>query len=151
VPSERTWDHEDCPRDDCEGELEQQDKFNVMCLSCEDVFSHYRRGSFHWLEDSDFETVAKKKLVTDGGEVDPSEPWFVAGLPDPVAAECVSEGTCQYRDCLSDADYRVEWSNGDQRTTSLICDDCSQDNKVWVRENDLLDAEGVLLGGGGRE
>lgn len=65
--SERCWDHEDCPLDDCDGELQQQDKFNVMCLDCEAVFSHYRRGCFHWLK-KDFETVAKKKrAVTDGG------------------------------------------------------------------------------------
>lgn len=35
---ERFWDHEDCPHDWCDGEIQQQDKYNVMCLDCEAVW-----------------------------------------------------------------------------------------------------------------
>lgn len=62
------WDHENCPRDDCEGELQQQDEFNVLCLSCEDVWTHYNTGSEHILITPDQETVARKPhAATDGG------------------------------------------------------------------------------------
>jgi hypothetical protein len=27
------WDGKDCPRNGCDGELQQQDRINVMCLS----------------------------------------------------------------------------------------------------------------------
>lgn len=61
------WDHEDCPRDDCEGELEQQDEYNVMCLSCEHVWGHFNTGSEHVLVTSDQEIAVRKKIVaTDG-------------------------------------------------------------------------------------
>jgi hypothetical protein len=65
---ERTWDDEPCPRDGCEGELQQQDDYNVMCLECEDVFVHVTDESKHYLTDQDHTTAAEKeKLVTDGG------------------------------------------------------------------------------------
>lgn len=62
------WDHEDCPLDDCDGELQQQDKFNVMCLGCEAVWTHVKSGTKHYLQTEDFETVAEKPVaMTDGG------------------------------------------------------------------------------------
>lgn len=62
------WDHEDCPRDDCDGELQQQDRFNVMCLSCEHVWMHWKDETDHVLETEDHETVARKpRVATDGG------------------------------------------------------------------------------------
>lgn len=65
------WDHGDCPRDECDGELEQQDRFNVMCLSCESVWGHAKMGDKHYLQTEDFETVAEKPVTaTDGGRVD---------------------------------------------------------------------------------
>lgn len=61
---------------------------------------------------------------------------------EPVAAERVDDGTCSYADCEHDADYRVEWEAApDIRETALICEDCSRTKRVWVVENDLLDAE----------
>jgi hypothetical protein len=54
------WDHEDCPHDDCEGELEQQDEFNVMCLACERVWSHRKDQTHHELVTVDLEVAARK-------------------------------------------------------------------------------------------
>jgi len=63
------WDHEDCPEDDCDGDLEQQDRFNVMCLACEAVWTHVTYESVHRLVTVDDETAAEKKRVaTDGGQ-----------------------------------------------------------------------------------
>lgn len=60
---ERCWDYEDCPRDDCGGELQQQDKINVMCLECEGVWSHVTTATEHYLQTADFEAVAKKNRL----------------------------------------------------------------------------------------
>lgn len=66
--SERLWDHADCPRDGCEGELQDQGDYNVMCLSCNEVFTSYcGTGGLYWLQDESGEKVAEKKAVTDGG------------------------------------------------------------------------------------
>lgn len=68
---EMTWDHEPCPLDGCEGELQQQDDYNVMCLDCEAVFVHVTDDSMHYLVDQNHTTAAEKnKLVTDGGQED---------------------------------------------------------------------------------
>ncbi|ELY68864.1 hypothetical protein [Natrinema versiforme] len=62
------WDHEDCPRENCEGELQQQDQYNVMCLSCERVWTHVRSETTHSLQTANFETVAEKPVtMADGG------------------------------------------------------------------------------------
>lgn len=58
--SELYWDCEDCPRDGCKGELQQQDRYNVMCLDCEEVFAHYRDESTHYLVDENSDTVTEK-------------------------------------------------------------------------------------------
>lgn len=64
-----TWDEEDCPRDDCEGDLQQQDEYNVMCLSCEGVWTHWKDETEHILVTVDHETVARKpRVATDGGQ-----------------------------------------------------------------------------------
>ena len=70
----RFWDDEDCPHDWCEGELQQQDRFNVMCLQCESAWSHirlpatYNEPEKHCLQDADGELWAEKPAVaTDGG------------------------------------------------------------------------------------
>jgi hypothetical protein len=52
------WDGKNCPRDNCEGELQQQDEANVMCLACERVWFHYRRARQHTLANQDGENVA---------------------------------------------------------------------------------------------
>jgi len=66
----RCWDHEDCPRDDCEGELEQQDQFNVMCTTCERIWAHIKWGNSHELQTKRGEKVAEKPIaVTDGGTI----------------------------------------------------------------------------------
>lgn len=65
--TELCWDHEDCPRDGCDGELQQQDRFNVMCLKCERVFTHQKDDDEHRLI-HDCEFVARKpRAMTDGG------------------------------------------------------------------------------------
>ena len=65
--TERCWDHEDCPRVHCDGELQQQDRFNVMCLECETVFTHQKDDNEHRLI-HDCEFVARKpRAFTDGG------------------------------------------------------------------------------------
>lgn len=53
------WDHLDCPRDDCDGELQQQDRFNVMCLLCERAWSHLVTEDYHQLLTEDDEVVSK--------------------------------------------------------------------------------------------
>ena len=66
--TELCWDHEDCPRDDCNGELQQQDRFNVLCLACEGVWTHVKTATEHILQTAEFETVATKPIArTDGG------------------------------------------------------------------------------------
>lgn len=63
------WDQEGCPVDGCDGDLEQQDQFNVMCLTCEEVWTHVKYQSVHRLVNADDETVdEKKRVVADGGE-----------------------------------------------------------------------------------
>lgn len=73
-----------------------------------------------------------------------NEEWLAAGRPEPVAAE-EHDGaeSCAYDDCENDADYRVEWRtiDGGNYSYSTICDECSQENRIWVAENDLLDQE----------
>ncbi|WP_251342405.1 hypothetical protein [Haloplanus halophilus] len=56
----RIWDHEDCPRDACDGELQQQDDFNVMCLSCEEVWGHHKNDEEHYLVSKESNIVARK-------------------------------------------------------------------------------------------
>jgi len=66
--TERCWDNEECPRDNCEGELQQQDKLNVTCLLCEAVWSHVKTRKKHYLQTVDFEIVAEKPVaMADGG------------------------------------------------------------------------------------
>mgnify|MGYP000079442429 CR=1 FL=1 len=80
------------------------------------------------------------ELVTDGGTREHHERWVAAGQPEAMAAETVDSGECGYNDCNSEADYRVQLDD-DNRTTFLCCDDCSRENHIWVRENELLDNE----------
>jgi len=55
------WDNEDCPVDGCDGELQQQDKYNVMCLTCEDIWTHWASGEEDLLVTEDHEIVARKQ------------------------------------------------------------------------------------------
>jgi hypothetical protein len=107
----RYWDHEDCPHDDCDGELSQQDRFNVMCLSCERVWTHYKTESKHKLQTADFETVAEKpRVATDGGET-PTD-----GGSQPVEREAVLERLDELREDSKRADrvYRYVESAHDE-------------------------------------
>lgn len=54
------WDHESCPLGWCDGDLEQQDRFNVMCLSCERAWGHMKDEDYHYLVGSNGESVTKK-------------------------------------------------------------------------------------------
>jgi len=56
---------------------------------------------------------------------------------EPIAAEEVDEGTCDY-ECDKDADYRVEVETGQ---TFLTCQSCSTSNYIYARENELLEQE----------
>ena len=69
-PNGLIWDREDCPEDDCDGELQQQDEFNVMCLSCEVIWSHIAFPTEHQLQTKTGQTVARKdrRVATDGGQ-----------------------------------------------------------------------------------
>ena len=83
------WDHEDCPRDDCEGELEQQDRFNVSCLECRNVWTHVEWGDKHVLQTADGETVAEKPIAkADGGTINRliDEDELRGDLDNPVVA-----------------------------------------------------------------
>lgn len=62
------WTGRDCPEEDCDGDLQQQDWMNVMCLSCERVWMHSRDSKNHKLRTQTFDTVAEEPiLATDGG------------------------------------------------------------------------------------
>lgn len=88
------WDHEDCPRDDCDGELQQQDEFNVLCLSCEGVWTHWTDESDHVLVTETQETVARKpRVATDGGQsVDGTEWEYGDPVVGPSVPKNVREG-----------------------------------------------------------
>lgn len=63
-PAPYFWTDEPCPHDDCDGQLQQQDDYNVMCLDCRSVFVHVA-GDGHHLVDRNNQTVAKR-----GGSAD---------------------------------------------------------------------------------
>lgn len=71
------------------------------------------------------------------------EDWLEAGQPEPLAAEEYDgDDPCTYGGCEEPADYHVWFeATGSVRGSTLMCDGCSQDNRIWVRENDLLDRE----------
>jgi len=56
------WDSDGCPVGECDGELQQQDKFNVMCLSCESVWTHWQSSEEDLLVTEDNEIVARKAI-----------------------------------------------------------------------------------------
>lgn len=63
---------------------------------------------------------------------------------EPSAAETVSEGTCSCHDCNNSAIYRVEI---ECEFTTLICENCSRDHRIWVRANGLLQHQVTVDGG----
>jgi len=69
----RCWDYEDCPCEDCDGNLQQQDRYNVHCRTCERVWTHVKPGNgSHQLQTADGETVGKKPVkMADGADVAP--------------------------------------------------------------------------------
>lgn len=98
--TERVWDHEGCPRDGCAGVLQQQDRFNVACLSCERVWIHVKTKTTHYLQTADFETVVEKPIgMTDGGEHDERVDQSESGTERNPWSEIV-----QARDNLSTAE-----------------------------------------------
>jgi len=76
-----------------------------------------------------FQVVIPK---TDGGLVEHP------GLEAVAAEEYDGAQECDYG-CGSVAEYLVELRLEASSTTSLVCDDCSQEHKLWVQENDLLE------------
>jgi|GEM_PF-2656928 len=66
------WDDVDCPRVQCDGDLQQQDEFNVMCLECEEVWSHVIENDEHLLVSVAGKIIKRKdRVMADGGEIDP--------------------------------------------------------------------------------
>lgn len=127
--SDRCWDHEDCPRDDCDGELQQQDRFNVMCLSCEAVFAHYRRGDRHWLEDEDYETVAQKRMMADGSG-DPDVEEFVERELRRVQG--VARNIADDADDLSGAMIVVADGEGVETYPYVAADEDPREMSLWM-------------------
>mgnify|MGYP000215221440 CR=1 FL=1 len=82
--TELCWDHEDCPRDDCSGELQQQDRFNVLCLSCEGVWTYVKTSTAHLLQTADCETVATKPIAMSDGGQSPGDARIGADVPTAI-------------------------------------------------------------------
>jgi hypothetical protein len=80
-----------------------------------------------------------KPLRADGGVVESDmEAWIAAGCPEPVAADQdVGDRDCDF-ECDRDAEYRVQFDNGH---ITLCCQPCSVRNRLYAKENDLLDNE----------
>lgn len=70
---------------------------------------------------------------------DAHQQWVDAGCPEPRAADRqVDDEPCEYEDCNNDADYRVQWDGG---TLTYCCQRCSEQNRIYAKENGLLDNE----------
>ncbi|WP_338906499.1 hypothetical protein [Salinibaculum marinum] len=75
-----------------------------------------------------------ESVRADGGQQELDEPAIV---PEPVAAdEEVDDEDCAYEVCDSAADYRVQLEND---YLFYCCQECSRRNRVYARENDLLE------------
>lgn len=58
---------------------------------------------------------------------------------EPMAAERYKgDRECPYEGCENTADWFVE---GERGTAFFCCDECSRQNRIWVRENELLRAD----------
>ena len=67
------------------------------------------------------------------------ERWIAAGCPEPIAAdEETGDEDCRFDGCERGADYRVQWDNG---LIMFCCQPCSKQNRIYAKENDLLEAE----------
>jgi len=58
---------------------------------------------------------------------------------EPAAAKEISDGPCDYDDCENDADYRVVLDT--DGITMDTCRQCSQENRIWVEANELLEGD----------
>jgi hypothetical protein len=78
-------------------------------------------------------------LRADGGVVESDmEAWIAAGCPEPVAADkAVGDADCDF-ECDREAEYRVQFDNGH---ITLCCQSCSIRNRLYAKENDLLENE----------
>ena len=82
------------------------------------------------------EVLEDGELVADGGQVADERDGIV---PEPLAAdEQTADNDCQYEDCESAADYRVQLENG---FIFYCCQSCSSQNRIYAKENELLDNE----------
>jgi hypothetical protein len=123
----RYWDHEDCLHDDCDGELSQQDRFNVMCLSCERVWTHVKNESKHKLQTADFETVAEKpRVATDGDN---------RVIEDADSRRC--GGYIRYMECqkcgfVSAGFFSEEPSSPIPKQYCRCCDHDTEQKLVWI-------------------
>jgi len=72
----RCWDDDACPREDCDGRLQQVDRLNVACLECEQGWSHIKTDDEHRLVDAESEIVARKpRMMADGGFRSTEDEW----------------------------------------------------------------------------
>lgn len=96
------WDEEPCPRDECGGELQFQGDFNVMCLECEEAWTHVTTPEHEQLVDIDWNTVTRRpRVATDGGQ---SKARHAAELE--AEAESLVE---LFNDAADDASPELEW------------------------------------------
>ncbi|WP_256545384.1 hypothetical protein [Halobellus inordinatus] len=74
------------------------------------------------------------------GKSDEYREWIEAGAPEAMAAKRLADDTdevCDY-DCDNQAEYRVICDDGIE---FVCCQRCSDYNRVYAKENDLLDAD----------
>jgi len=122
-------DHEACPREDCNSNLQQQDVFTVMYHMCERVWSHYTTGDEHILSTSGQETVARKpRVATDGGvnlrngETRDDDRGHGSG----IVAQQLAEADEETLEQLEGDDDRPNWTpiGDDSADASRRCQNC---------------------------
>lgn len=75
----------------------------------------------------------------DRNEQEADWPW---GVYPTAAREYEGDDGCAYETCENEADYVVQFEgNLEEPVTSKICQPCSNRNRVYAKENDLLEAE----------
>jgi len=114
---------------------------NTKCRDCElaERFEAEDPSTFAETEDA-----KDPELRTDGGwldgQSDEYREWIEAGAPEAMAAKRLSEDTdetCAY-DCDNTADYQILLDSG---TEFVCCQRCSDRNRIYAKENDLLDTD----------
>lgn len=64
---------------------------------------------------------------------------FVAEHGEPMAAnDYDGDRACPYENCENTADWLVMT---DRNVAFFTCEECSRQNRIWVRENELLESD----------